>query len=71
MLFIVDTVIDFYTQSFDRLTIKNRFPRLSYFKAVVVALMVVDLIVFVAAPAYDSRPVRPFRILRVCKYVVR
>ena len=33
---------------------------------VVMILMGVDLIIFIVVPGYDSRPIRPFRILRCC-----
>ena len=68
MLFIFDTFIDFYCLSFDTITIKNKYPKLSFFKAVIVAFMLVDYIVFIAGASNGDRPIRPFRILRVSKY---
>jgi len=32
----------------------------------VIILMTIDLLVFIAVPAYGERPIRPFRILRAC-----
>jgi hypothetical protein len=32
--------------------------------------MTFDLIFFVAYPCFDSRPIRPFRILRACNFLI-
>ena len=59
--------MDFYIKSFDRLTIKTKYPKIYYYKALAFVLMLTDLIIFIALPCYNSRPIRPFRLLRVCK----
>lgn len=67
-LFLLDAFTDFYCRSFDKFKIKNRYPNFYYFKLCLLLLMVVDLIIFASMPCYNNRPVRPFRILRACKY---
>lgn len=65
-IFIFDTFIDFYLQSFDYFKKKNKYPNHYFWKAGLLVIMVVDLIIFIAVPGYGSRPIRPFRILRAC-----
>ena len=64
VVFIIDNSIDFYCKSFDILKKKNRYPKFYFWKAFLLHLMIIDLIVFISLPCYNSRPIRPFRILR-------
>jgi len=66
----IDIAIDFYCQSFNRLTIKNKYPKLLYIKTIVTELMLVDLVIFIVLPGEHSRPIRPFRILRAALPVI-
>lgn len=67
-IFLLDTFIDFYCRSFDKFKMKNRFPVFYYFKLTLLVLMVADLAIFACLPCYNSRPIRPFRILRARKH---
>ena len=58
--------MDFYSLSLDNLKKKNKYPNIYFWKLGILLLMVVDLIFFIVLPARDSRPIRPFRILRAC-----
>lgn len=66
-IFIIDNSIDYYCKSFDILKQKNRYPKFYFWKSFLIILMIIDLIVFICLPCYNSRPIRPFRILRSCK----
>lgn len=67
LLFLFDTFIDFYCKSYDKFKKKNRFPIFYYCKLFLLLFMAADLIIFGFLPCYNSRPIRPFRILRACK----
>jgi hypothetical protein len=67
-IFLLDAFIDFYCRSFDKFKTKNRFPLFYYFKLILLIFMVADLIIFASLPCYNSRPIRPFRILRARTY---
>jgi hypothetical protein len=62
----IDNAIDFYCKSFDILKKKNRYPTFYFWKAFLLVLMIIDLIIFISLPCHNSRPIRPFRILRAC-----
>lgn len=64
--FSLDAFIDFYCKSFDKFKRKNKYPNFYFWKTFLILLMIVDLALFAALPCYDSRPIRPFRILRAC-----
>lgn len=65
-IFFFDTFIDFYCQSFDNFKRKNKYSSIYFWKLGLLILMVIDLIIFIILPARDTRPIRPFRILRAC-----
>lgn len=64
LVFFFDTFMDFYTLSFDHFKRKNKYPSIYFWKLGLFLLMVIDLIVFIAYPARNGRPIRPFRIFR-------
>jgi hypothetical protein len=68
-LFWLDTIILYYLKGFDsrKKTIYSLYNKSKIF---ILLLMTIDLIVFISMPCYGTRPVRPFRILRCCKYFV-
>jgi hypothetical protein len=66
LCFFFDTFIDFYCKSFDKFKTKSRFPTFYYLKLSLLMFMAIDLIIFAFMPCYDTRPIRPFRILRAC-----
>ena len=71
-IFIIDTLIDFYCKSFDKFKKKKKYPSFYIWKTILISLMVIDLIIFATLPCYNSRPIRPFRILRACKlYIIQ
>lgn len=70
VIFLLDIFIDFYCKSFDKLKQKNRYPAFYFWKAFLVVIMIVDLVIFITLPCYNSRPIRPFRILRACMMTV-
>jgi len=63
-IFWADNIFLFYCKTFD----KNKYSSFFIFKVILILLMTIDLIVFITLPCYNSRPIRPFRILRACKY---
>jgi hypothetical protein len=65
-LFWVDTIILLYCKTFDNFQKINHYSSFFLFKIVIILLMTIDLIIFISLPCYDSRPIRPFRILRCC-----
>lgn len=65
--FFLDTVIQIYLKRHDQVKGESRYSNFFYFRCAILLLMLADLIIFIALPAYDSRPIRPFRILRCCK----
>lgn len=67
LFFWLDVCMQFYLKKFDCLNYKNRYNDFFYFKVCIVVLMTIDLVVFIALPCYECRPIRPFRILRCCK----
>jgi hypothetical protein len=69
VLFWLDNIMVYYCKSFDNFKRKNKLSKFYYWKVFLILLMTIDLIVFIALPGYDSRPIRPFRILRACTYL--
>jgi hypothetical protein len=67
VLFWADTVMEAYCKRFDAYKGENRYAHNFVFKCCIILLMTADLIVFINLPCLDSRPIRPFRILRCCK----
>jgi hypothetical protein len=65
-LFLLDTFIDYFLKSFDQFRKKNKYPAFFFWKTLLMVLMAADLVVFAALPCPDSRPIRPFRLLRAC-----
>jgi hypothetical protein len=63
-IFWADNIFLLYCKSFD----KTKHSSFFIFKNILILLMTIDLIVFILLPCYHSRPIRPFRILRACKY---
>lgn len=65
-IFLFDIFIDFYCKSFDKFKVQNRYSAIDFLKLFLLLLMVIDLILFATMPGFDSRPIRPFRVLRAC-----
>jgi hypothetical protein len=65
LLFWVDTAVSYYIKSFDNFR-KSKHSAFFWFRIILLALMTIDLIIFIALPGFDDRPIRPFRILRCC-----
>lgn len=65
-IFGFDTFVDFYLQSFDYFKKKNKYPTHYYWKAGLIIILVIDLIIFIPLTNNDGRPIRPFRLLRAC-----
>lgn len=68
-LFWVDIIILTYCKQFDNFKKKTKYSGFFYFKVAIIILMTIDLIIFIILPGVESRPIRPFRVLRCCKYV--
>lgn len=61
--------MEVYFKCLDRLEGQRTFSAFFAVKTGTVLLMSADLLLFAILPCFDSRPIRPFRILRACKWV--
>lgn len=68
VLFWMDTIMQAYLKEFDKIKDKSRYNDFFYFKLGIIILMTIDLFIFIGLPCYESRPIRPFRILRCCTF---
>lgn len=66
-IFWADTFMLLYCKTFDKFNKVANYSTFFYFKIIIILLMTIDLVIFASLPCYDSRPIRPFRILRCCK----
>jgi len=52
LIFLIDTLIDFYCKSFDKYKKKNKYPSFYIWKTILISLMIIDLIIFISLPCY-------------------
>lgn len=67
VLFWADILKTIYILRFDVLNNHQRYSKYFYMKFGIILLITLDLLIFAALPCHNSRPIRPFRILRACK----
>ncbi len=63
-------VMGIYLYKFDRLEEETKYDKFFTSKFTLILLMTIDLFIFSFLPCFNSRPIRPFRILRACKHVI-
>ena len=67
VLFWVDVFMRKYVKTFDKFG-KRAEALFFNIRTILILLMTIDLIIFISMPGFDSRPIRPFRILRCCNH---
>jgi len=68
-LFFLELIFDFIIKSNDHQLMSNRFKGVQIFKLILLILMLADIIIFATTAHLQIRPIRPFRILRICNYL--